>query len=288
VKIGIQIPNFTWAGGAEQLGPNLASIVKTADQGGFEYIAVMDHFWQLGGNPELDMLEAYTALGFIAAHTERAKLLTVVTGALYRFPAVLAKIISTLDVLSGGRAILGVGAGWNVEESTGLGIPFPSTKERFELLEEALQICLQMWSDDEGPYEGKHNHLARTLNVPQPLTKPHPPIMIGGGGEKKTLRFVAKYAQLCNVFDSPDIERKLSVLREHCEAEGRDYDEIEKTAYYIFNVGENGERVGETVQRLHELADMGVQTAVGMVVDVEKIKPLEIIANEVIPAVAEF
>jgi alkanesulfonate monooxygenase SsuD/methylene tetrahydromethanopterin reductase-like flavin-dependent oxidoreductase (luciferase family) len=175
-----------------------------------------------------------------------------------------------------------------VEESKGLGIPFPPTAERFELLEEALQICLQMWSEDEGPYEGKHSQLERTLNVPQPLTKPHPPIMIGGGGEKKTLRFVAKYAQLCNVFDSPDIEHKLAVLREHCEAEGRDYAEIEKTAYYVFNVGENGERVGPTVQRLHELADMGVQTAVGMVTDVHLIKPLEIIANEVIPAVAEF
>jgi F420-dependent oxidoreductase-like protein len=288
VKIGVQIPNFTWPGGAEKLGPTLANVVKTADKGGFEYIAVMDHFWQLGGNPELDMLEAYTALGFIAAHTERAKLLTVVTGALYRFPGILAKIISTLDVLSGGRAILGVGAGWNEEESKGLGIPFPPTAVRFELLEEALQICLQMWSENEGPYEGKHNQLGRTLNVPQALSRPHPPIMIGGGGEKKTLRFVAKYAQLCNVFDTPDIERKLTVLREHCEAEGRDYDEIEKTAYYIFNVGENGERVGETVKRLRELADMGVQTALGMVVDVHLIKPLEIIANEVIPAVAEF
>ncbi|HEY4021032.1 MAG TPA: LLM class F420-dependent oxidoreductase [Pseudonocardiaceae bacterium] len=288
MKIGVQIPNFTWPGGAEKLGPTLANVVKTADKGGFEYIAVMDHFWQLGGNPELDMLEAYTALGFIAAHTERAKLLTVVTGALYRFPGILAKIISTLDVLSGGRAILGVGAGWNEEESKGLGIPFPPTAVRFELLEEALQICLQMWSENEGPYEGKHNQLGRTLNVPQALSRPHPPIMIGGGGEKKTLRFVAKYAQLCNVFDTPDIERKLTVLREHCEAEGRDYDEIEKTAYYIFNVGENGERVGETVKRLRELADMGVQTALGMVVDVHLIKPLEIIANEVIPVVAEF
>jgi F420-dependent oxidoreductase-like protein len=288
VKIGIQIPNFTWAGGTEQLAPTLANIVRTADQAGFEYIAVMDHFWQLGGKPELDMLEAYTALGYIAAHTERAKLLTVVTGALYRYPAVLAKIISTLDVLSGGRAILGVGAGWNEEESRGLGIPFPPTAVRFELLEEALQICLQMWSESEAPYEGKHSQLGRTLNVPQPLSKPHPPIMIGGGGEKKTLRFVAKYAQLCNVFDAPNIEHKLAVLREHCAAEGRDYDEIEKTAYYIFNVGENGERVGETVQRLRELADLGVQTALGMVTDVEKIKPLEIIANEVIPAVADF
>ena len=288
MKIGIQIPNFTWAGGTEQLAPTLANIVRTADQAGFEYIAVMDHFWQLGGKPELDMLEAYTALGYIAAHTERAKLLTVVTGALYRYPAVLAKIISTLDVLSGGRAILGVGAGWNEEESRGLGIPFPPTAVRFELLEEALQICLQMWSESEAPYEGKHSQLGRTLNVPQPLSKPHPPIMIGGGGEKKTLRFVAKYAQLCNVFDAPNIEHKLAVLREHCAAEGRDYDEIEKTAYYIFNVGENGERVGDTVQRLRELADLGVQTALGMVTDVEKIKPLEIIANEVIPAVADF
>ncbi|HJP80633.1 MAG TPA: LLM class F420-dependent oxidoreductase [Pseudonocardiaceae bacterium] len=288
MKIGVQIPNFTWPGGAEKLGPTLANIVKTADQGGFEYIAVMDHFWQLGGQPQLDMLEAYTALGFIAAHTERAKLLTVVTGALYRYPGILAKIISTLDVLSNGRAILGVGAGWNEEESRGLGIPFPPVKERFELLEEALQICLQMWSESEEPYQGKHSQLGRTLNVPQPLAKPHPPIMIGGGGEKKTLRFVAKYAQLCNVFDSPDIERKLTVLREHCQAEGRDYDEIEKTAYYVFNVGENGERVGETITRLRELADLGVQTALGKVEDVHLIKPLEIIANEVIPAVAEF
>ena len=288
MKIGVQIPNFTWAGGAEQLGPTLANIVKTADQGGFEYIAVMDHFWQLGGNPELDMLEAYTTLGFIAAHTERAKLLTLVTGALYRFPAVLAKIISTLDVLSGGRAVLGVGAGWNEAESTGLGIPFPPVAERFELLEEALQICLRMWGESEEPYEGKHNHLGRTLNVPQPLSKPYPPIMIGGGGEKKTLRFVAKYAQLCNLFDTPDLEHKLTVLREHCDAVGRDYDEIEKTVYHVFNVGENGEKVGETLDRMRALADLGVHTALGMVADVEKIKPLEIISNEIIPVVASL
>jgi F420-dependent oxidoreductase-like protein len=250
----------------------------------------MDHFFQIRGvgPAENEMLEAYTALGFLAAHTERAKLLTVVTGALYRFPGILAKIISTLDVLSGGRAILGVDAGWNEDESKGLGIPFPPTAERFELLEEALQICLQMWSDDDGPYQGKHNHLERTLNSPQALTKPHPPIMIGGGGERKTLRFVARYAQLCNVFDAPDIGRKLEILREHCVTEGRDYNEIEKTAYFRFDVGENGEKVGETVQRLRELADLGIQTALGMVKDVHLIKPLEIIANEVIPAVADF
>jgi F420-dependent oxidoreductase-like protein len=290
VKIGVQIPDFTWPGGPAELGPTLAKIARTADQGGFDYIAVMDHFFQIRsvGPSEHEMLEAYTALGFLAAHTERAKLLTVVTGALYRFPAVLAKIISTLDVLSGGRAILGVGAGWNEEESKGLGIPFPPTAERFELLEETLQICLQMWSEDEGPYVGKHNNLERTLNAPQPLAKPHPPIMIGGGGERKTLRFVARYAQLCNVFDAPDIAHKLAVLREHCEAEGRDYDEIEKTAYYIFDVGANGENVEATVQRLRELADLGVQTAIGMVKDVHTITPLEIISREVIPAVADL
>jgi F420-dependent oxidoreductase-like protein len=290
VKIGIQIPDFTWPGGPAELGPTLAKIAKTADQSGFEYIAVMDHFFQIRGigPAENDMLEAYTALGFLAAHTERAKLLTVVTGALYRFPAILAKIISTLDVLSGGRAILGVGAGWNEQESKGLGIPFPSTGQRFELLEEALQICLQMWSDDEGPYQGKHNNLERTLNSPQPLTKPHPPIMIGGGGERKTLKLVAKYAQLCNLFDSPDIAHKLEVLREHCKTEGRDYDEIEKTAYFRFDVGSNGENLDATLQRLRELADLGVQTAIGMVKDAHTITPLEIIGREAIPAVADF
>ncbi|HEX3785056.1 MAG TPA: LLM class F420-dependent oxidoreductase [Pseudonocardiaceae bacterium] len=290
MKIGIQIPDFTWPGGPAELGPTLAKIAKTADQSGFEYIAVMDHFFQIRGigPAENDMLEAYTALGFLAAHTERAKLLTVVTGALYRFPAILAKIISTLDVLSGGRAILGVGAGWNEQESKGLGIPFPSTGQRFELLEEALQICLQMWSDDEGPYQGKHNNLERTLNSPQPLTKPHPPIMIGGGGERKTLKLVAKYAQLCNLFDSPDIAHKLEVLREHCKTEGRDYDEIEKTAYFRFDVGSNGENLDATLQRLRELADLGVQTAIGMVKDAHTITPLEIIGREAIPAVADF
>jgi len=290
VKLGIQIPDFTWAGGPEQLGATLATVARTADDAGFEHIMVMDHFFQIQsvGPSEHEMLEAYTTLGFLAAHTSRARLGTLVTGVIYRYPGVLAKIITTLDVLSGGRAWLGIGAGWNEEESRGLGIPFPLVAERFEQLEEALQICLQMWAGDESPYHGKQFHLERPLNSPQALTKPHPPIMIGGGGEKKTLRMVAKYAQACNLFGGPELGHKLDVLREHCEREGRDYDEIEKTAYYRFDVGEKGERTAETIDELGRLSEQGIQTAIGGVAGVSTITPLEVIGNEIIPAVASF
>jgi F420-dependent oxidoreductase-like protein len=290
VKLGLQIPDFTWAGNPEQLGATLATVARTADDAGFEHIMLMDHFFQIKsvGPPEHEMLEAYTALGFVAAHTSRARLGTLVTGVHYRYPGVLAKIITTLDVLSGGRAWLGVGAGWNEEESRGLGIPFPPVAERFEQLEEALQICLQMWAGDEKPYDGKLFHLDRPLNSPQALTKPHPPIMIGGGGEKKTLRLVAKYAQACNLFSSPDLGHKLDVLREHCEREGRDYDEIDKTAYYAYNVGDKGENTAKIIDDLGRLSEQGIQTAIGGVANVSTISPLEVIGNEIIPAVASF
>jgi len=234
------------------------------------------------------MLEAYTTLGYLAAATSRAKLLTVVTGAVYRHPGILAKIVTTLDVLSGGRAWLGIGAAWNEAESRGLGIPFPPVAERFERLEETLQICLQMWRGDESPYQGQHYRLERPLNSPPPLTKPHPPILIGGGGERKTLRFVARYAQACNLFPGPDLARKLDVLRAHCDAEGRDYDEITKTCYYIFDVGENGEKAAQVVDQLGGLAEMGFQAAIGAVANVWQVRPLEIIGSEVIPAVANL
>jgi F420-dependent oxidoreductase-like protein len=287
MKIGLQIPDFTWPGGPQQLGPTLAKIASTADDAGFAYVAVMDHFFQIQavGPAEHDMLEAYTTLGFLAAHTRRATLLTVITGALYRQPGILAKIITTLDVLSGGRAMLGVGAGWNEQESKGLGIPFASTKERFELLEDALEVCLKMWSDDESPYQGRHVSMERTLNSPQALTRPHPPIMVGGGGEQKTLRFVARYAQACNLFAGPNLAHKLDVLREHCAREGRDYDDIEKTVYHVFDVSEG---VEQTIAALKGYADLGIQTAIGGVRDVHTITPLEIIGNDVIPAVAGF
>ncbi len=290
MKIGLQIPDFTSPGGPPQLGPDLRTVAETADQAGFEFIAVMDHFFQIGvlGPPEREMLEAYTTLGYLAACTSRAKLITLVTGAVYRHPGILAKIVTTLDVLSGGRAWLGIGAAWNEDESRGLGIPFPPVAERFERLEETLQICLQMWGGDESPYRGRHYQLERPLNSPQALSQPHPPIMVGGSGERKTLRLVARYAQACNLFPGPDLAHKLDVLRAHCENEGRDYEEIEKTCYFIFDVGEKGEKAGEVVDQLGQFAELGFQTAIGAVADVWRVSPLETIGSKVIPAVANL
>ncbi len=290
MKVGLQIPDFTWPGGPAEMGAKLAEIARTADSGGFEYVAVMDHFFQIGavGPVENDMLEAYTTLGYLAAVTERVKLLTLVTGAIYRHPGILAKIITTLDVLSGGRAVAGIGAGWNEEESRGLGIPFASTRQRFEELEDALRLALQMWAGDERPFHGNHVHAERPLNSPQALQRPHPPIMIGGGGEQKTLRFVARYAQACNLFAGPDLPRKLDVLRQHCETEGRDYDEIEKTVYYVFTPGDEGEHADKVIDDLRGLADLGVDTAIGAVTDVWKISPLQAITERIIPAVREL
>ena len=233
------------------------------------------------------MLEAYTTLGFLAGQTQRVELLAMVTAVVYRDPGLLAKAVTTLDVLSGGRAVLGIGAAWNEEESRGLGLLFPSTKERFERLEEALQIVLQMWSDDEGPYKGKHYQLARTLNSPQPLSRPRPPILIGGSGERKTLRLVAQYADSCNIFDTPELPRKLDVLREHCERLGRDYDEIEKTAQLRFDLGPDGEHVDRLIDHLHELAGLGIEVAHGGLKDVESMRPLELMAERVIPALKD-
>jgi F420-dependent oxidoreductase-like protein len=288
VQIGLQIPDFTTPGGPARLGADLARVARTADDAGFDFVAVMDHFFQIGvlGPPEREMLEAYTTLGYLAAATSRAKLLTLVTGVVYRHPGVLAKIVTTLDVLSGGRAWLGIGAAWNEEEARGLGIPFPPVAERFERLEEAIQICLQMWRGDESPYAGKHYQLARPLNSPQALSSPHPPVMIGGSGERKTLRLVAKYAQACNLFPAPDVSHKLDVLRSHCDAEGRDYDEITKTCYFRFDVGEKGEKAGEVVEQLGKLAELGFEVAIGAVANVWDISPLEVIGADVIPAVA--
>jgi F420-dependent oxidoreductase-like protein len=290
MRIGLQIPDFTYAGGAASLGADLATVARTADDAGFDFIALMDHFFQIPqvGPPESDMLEAYTTLGYLAACTSRARLLTLVTGVVYRHPGILAKIVTTLDVLSGGRAWLGIGAAWNEEESRGLGIPFPPVAERFERLEETLRICLQMWRDDQSPYHGRHYQLERPLNHPLPISRPHPPIMIGGSGERKTLRFVARYAQACNLFPGPELPRKLDVLREHCEAEGRDYDEIEKTCYFLYDVGKNGENAAQVVDQLGGLAELGFDAAIGAVANVWDVTPLEIIGSEVIPAVASL
>jgi F420-dependent oxidoreductase-like protein len=237
MKLGITVPRFVTPIGDAGIGTEFAQIVRDADAGGLDSLWVMDHFFQIPpiGEAEEPMLEGYSALAFAASISERISLGTLVTGATYRHPGILVKTVTTLDVLSGGRAWLGVGAGWFEREHLGLGVPFPATSERFERLEETLQIALQMWSGEVGPFDGKHYQLAETLNQPMPLAVPRPPIMIGGGGEQKTLRLVARYGDACNLFAMPteegmaELRHKLEVLRGHCETEGRSYDAIEKT-----------------------------------------------------------
>lgn len=292
MRLGLHLNDFDWEGSAARLGSTLADIARAGDEAGFDRIGVADHFWRSHymGSVDGPELECYTTLGFLAASTRRAKLTAMVTAATYRQPGLLAKIVTTLDVLSGSRAWLGLGAGDYEAEARGLGLAFPPLKERFEMLEETLQICLRMWDGEHGddrPYPGTHFHLERTLNVPQSLTRPHPPILLGGSGEK-TLRLVARYADACNIRPGPDIPQKLETLRRFCDEERRDYDAIEKTCPFAFDVGEGGEKVGELLGRLRWLAGMGIQTVIGFVPHVDRITPLEILGREVIPAIAEF
>jgi F420-dependent oxidoreductase-like protein len=291
MKLGLHISNFTFGdGGPVQLGPTVRDLAKLAEDVGFDNLTVMDHLWQISviGPPENDMLEAYTALGFLAAHTSRVRLFTLVTGVTYRSPGLLAKAVTSLDVLSGGRAALGLGAAWNHEEATGLGLGYAPTAIRFEMLEEALQICLQMWSDSDGPYSGEHYQLGRTLNVPQSLQRPHPPIMVGGGGEKKTLRLVAKYADACNLFGGPEAQHKLDVLREHCEREGRDYDSIEKTATTRIDFGPGGQTPDQLLESLRELHELGFTSVHASVTDSHTMTPLETLGRDVIPVISTW
>ncbi|MFI6243605.1 LLM class F420-dependent oxidoreductase [Micromonospora sp. NPDC050795] len=234
MKLGLHYWNYSIPADPAAIAPTLAQAATVAEQAGVASFTVMDHFFQMDAvfAAEEPMLEAYTTLGYVAAMTQRMTLGVLVTGVMYRYPGLLAKTVTTLDVLSGGRARLGIGASWYEREQLGLGVPVVPVAERFERLEETLRVCLQMWSADDGPFNGRHYQLAETINSPQPLSRPRPPIMIGGGGEKKTLLLVARYADACNLFGRggiDDIARKLDVLRGHCAAEGRDYDTIEKT-----------------------------------------------------------
>jgi len=233
MQVGIHFMNFTLPGGAASLRAAVGDTAVAADEAGVAWFTAMDHWFQMEhfASAHDPMLEGYSVLNFVAAKTERLRLGLLVTGVTYRHPGLLAKTVTTLDVLSGGRAFLGIGAAWYEREHRALGVPYPPVAERFERLEEALQIFEQMWSDDEGPFEGKHYQLAETINVPQALQSPRPPILIGGGGEKKTLRLVAQYADACNLFGSSpeEVGHKLDVLRAHCDALGRDYDAIQKT-----------------------------------------------------------
>jgi F420-dependent oxidoreductase-like protein len=236
MELGVHYANFSHPDWSTRLADRLTETATVADQGGASQFTVMDHYFQMEllGGPAEPMLEGYATLGYLAAVTENVRLSLLVTGTTYRWPGLLAKIVTTLDVLSRGRAMLGVGAAWYEREHLALGVPFPSTSERFERLEETLQVCLQMWSDNNGEYDGKHYHLAETINVPPTVQQPRVPILIGGSGERKTLRLVAKYADACNIFGESRevVAHKLDVLRAHCDTEGRDYDEIEKTLMY--------------------------------------------------------
>jgi F420-dependent oxidoreductase-like protein len=283
MKWGLQVSDFTWPDAPRSIGPTFARVARDADQAGMASLWVMDHFFQIrisGEAPEAPMLEAYATLAFLAGLTHRIRLGTIVTSVAYRHPGVLIKAVTSLDVLSGGRVIFGVGAGapWNElpagvsardVESYGLGIPFPSLAVRFEQLEEVLEIAHQMWRGDEEPYAGKHYRLARPLNSPNALQRPHPPILIGGSGEQKTLRLVARYGDMCNLFDLPgtgfadDLSHKLDVLRQHCRDVGRDYDEIEKTTVTFVDLGDDRSRgLQQFVDHLDRLAELGIDHAI--------------------------
>ena len=293
MKLGLHMPTMEWRGGPAELGATLGRVVEAAEDAGFDTMTVADHVWQhpIMGGPIKNQVEAYTTLGFIAAHTNRVRLLALATAAPYRPAGLLAKMVTTLDVLSGGRMMLGIGAGDYPDEAEGLGLHYPSLRERFEIVEETVQACLRMWDGehgDEHPFRGEHVSIGRALNVPQSLQRPHPPILIAGSGEKRTLPLVARYADACNIKPSPEIPRQLELLRRLCDEVGRDYDSIEKTAPFGFDVGEDGSNAGEVVERLRWLAGMGIQSVLGWVVGVDRIRPLEVMAREVIPAVVEL
>src|SRR2546421_9827796 len=254
---------FDWAGGPSGIGPGVTDLAQRAEAIGVRTLSFMDHWFQMDwmAPAEDPMLEGYTALGFVAGVTSQLRLRLLVTGVTYRHPGLLAKTVTTLDVVSGGRAELGLGAAWYEREHRGLGVPFPPLSERFERLEEAIQICLQMWSDDNGPYNGRHYQLSETPCSPMPVSSPRPRIMIGGSGERKTLRLVAQYADACNIFGSAqDVAQKLDVLRRHCDAVGRDPNEIEVTAMY--RDLPPGASVDEVVRGAEEFAKIGVSTIV--------------------------
>jgi F420-dependent oxidoreductase-like protein len=263
MHLDLHISRFDWAGSPAGIGPGVADLAQRAEAVGVRTLSFMDHYFQMDwmAPAEDPMLEGYTALGFVAGRTERLRLRLLVTGVTYRYPGLLAKIVTTLDVLSEGRAELGIGAAWYEREHRGLGVPFPSTAERFERMEEAIQICLQMWSDNDGPYDGKHYQLEATLCRPAPVSSPRPRILIGGSGERKTLRFVAQYADACNIFGEPaEVAHKIDVLRGHCEAVGRDPNEIEVTA--MFRNLPPDPTVDDVIRSAEAFAELGVSTLV--------------------------
>ncbi|MGV9455465.1 LLM class F420-dependent oxidoreductase [Streptomyces sp. NPDC003635] len=266
MQVGVHINRFGHPGGGSAPGPELAAAGRAAEEAGLSWLSVMDHYFQMefNGGAEAPMLEAYTTLGYLAGHTSTVRLGALVTGVTYRHPGLLAKIVTSLDVLSGGRAALGIGAAWYDREHRGLGVEFPPVAERFERLDETLRICRQMWDpENNGPFEGRHYRLAETLCVPAPVSAPHPEIMIGGGGEKKTLRLVARHADACNLFASTpeEVAHKLDVLRRHCDTEGRDYDDIRRTVLYAGDAANDGD-LDTFTREITGYAELGIDTVI--------------------------
>ncbi len=297
MRLGLQVANFTWAGGPTQIGETFGRIAENADKAGLYSLWVMDHFFQLQfiGPSELEMLESWSALAFAAGRTQQIKLGTLVTGVTYRHPGILLKTATTLDVLSQGRSYFGIGTAWYEEEHLGLGVPYPPLAERFERLEETLQIAHQMWSGEDKPYQGKYYQLARTLNSPQSIQRPHPPILIGGSGERKTLRLVAQYADACNLFaylGKDEMQRKFDILREHCQKIGRPYEQIEKTALDMVNISRNGGNgtlsPAAAVEHFAGLAELGIDHVILGLPDPTNPEVFELLATEIIPQVEKL
>lgn len=289
MRLGLHLNDYSHLGEAKDMGPALARIARTAEEVGFARLSVTDHLWQISliGEENEPMLESYTTLAFLAAHTSTIELQTLVTAATYRAPGLLAKMVTTLDVLSGGRAWLGIGQGWNEQEATGLGLPFDHHDARYQKLEETVRICLQMWSGTADPIVTPHFQLGQTLNVPLPVSQPRPRILIGGGGELRTLKLVARYADAMNVWGGEEAGQKVSRLRERCEEVGRDFDEIEKTAIYSFNVG-GPQSVAELLADLRRLHDLGFTTVYGSVPDISSEAQLEVLGSKVIPELSSW
>lgn len=294
MHIGLQIPSFKTDSTAS-IRPKLKDIVTTAEGAGFHSLWVMDHYYQIqnlfGENYDDPMLEAYTTLGYFAGLTQKAMLGVLVTGVIYRQPSVLLKMVNTLDILAGGRTYLGIGAAWYEGEAQGFGISYPGTSERFEQLEDTLQMAHKLWANDESSFEGKHFRAPKMTNNPRPLSQPHPRILIGGMGPKKTLRMVAQYAGACNFFEGAgdaNMQRALDTLKGHCETLGRDYDAIEKTSLGTAHLAGGKDSVETIIARLKNLARMGFTHAIFNMPNVYDITPLETFASEIIPAVADL
>src|SRR2546425_2836995 len=293
VNLVLHLSHFNWPVGSDGLRTLLADIAVLADEGGFSGLATADHLWQhpMAGGPAADCLEAYTTLGFLAARTDSVRLMTVVTGAHFRHPGLLAKTVTTLDVLSGGRAWLGIGAGHYEEECMGLGVPFPPLPVRYELLEDALEVTTRMWAGhhgQDGPYPGRTVTAGRLLNVPQALQRPRPGILIAGGGERRTLVLVARYGDACSLRPGPDIPHKLAVLKGHCDAAGTDYDRIERTCAFASNPDDDGPHTKELIDQLRWLAGLGVDTVIGRIDGDDPRSTIERLARHVVPAVTDL